>query len=205
LEIIASSNTRNQTVLNVQELLNQPVDANPHFWYSPIYVNVTLQAMYNDLVSIDPSHTSYYTQQYAALNASLAGYNGRIDEIKRDFADTKVASTESIFVYMANACNLDLVSPPAFMEAVSEGIDPSAQSIVQFDQLIQNKTIAMLVYNEQTITPQTQNIEALAKQQGIPVVGITETLQPLNDTFQAWMNAELLSIQNALNSQVLGG
>jgi zinc/manganese transport system substrate-binding protein len=161
--------------------------------------------MYNDLVSIDPSHTSYYTQQYAALNASLAEYNGRIDEIQQDFAGTKVASTESIFVYMANACNLDLVSPTAFMEAVSEGIDPSAQSIVQFDQLIQNKTIAMLVYNEQTITSQTQNIEALAKQQGIPVIPITETLQPLNDTFQEWMNAELLSIQNALNSQVLGG
>jgi len=161
--------------------------------------------MYNDLISLDPSQTSYYTQQYAALNASLARYDERIDEIRQDFASTKVASTEGIFVYLANACNLDLVSPPAFMEAVSEGIDPSAQSIVQFDQLIQNKTIAMLVYNQQTITPQTQNIEALAKQQGIPVVGITETLQPLNDSFQAWMNAELLSIQNALNSKVLGG
>ena len=59
--------------------------------------------MYQDLVSIDPTHTSYYKQQYVALNSSLAVYNGRIDEIKQQFGGVKVASTESIFVYLANA------------------------------------------------------------------------------------------------------
>ena len=136
LQLISASNTPHQIVLNVQELINQPIGANPHFWYSPTYVNDTVNAMYKDLVSIDPTNTAYYTQQYAALNASLAVYNGRIDEIKQQFGGTKVASTESIFVYLANATGLDLVSPPAFMQAVSEGNDPPAQSIVQFQQLI---------------------------------------------------------------------
>src|SRR5208283_2076066 len=130
LQLISASNTPHQIVLNVQELINQPTGANPHFWYSPTYVNDTVQAMYNDLVSIDPSHASYYKQQYAALNSSLAVYNGRIDEIKQQFGGTKVASTESIFEYLATPCGLDLVSPPAFMDAVAEGNDPPAQSIV---------------------------------------------------------------------------
>ena len=82
LQLIAASNTPHQVVLNVQELISQTIGANPHFWYSPTYVNETVKAMYQDLVSIDPSHTSYYTQQYAALNASLAVYNGRIDRDK---------------------------------------------------------------------------------------------------------------------------
>ena len=134
--------------------------------------------MYQDLVSIDPTNAAYYTQQYAALNASLAVYNGRIDEIKQQFGGTKVASTESIFVYLANATGLDLVSPPAFMQAVSEGNDPSAQSIVQFQNLITNGTVTVLVYNSQTVTPETQTIEALANQYDIPIVPITETVQP---------------------------
>ena len=71
LDIIAAENTPNQVVLNVQELINQSVDANPHFWYSPYYVNDTVAAMYKDLVKIDPTDTSYYHQQYATLNASL--------------------------------------------------------------------------------------------------------------------------------------
>ena len=204
LQLIAASDTPHQVVLNVQELIGQTVGANPHFWYSPTYVNETVNAMYQDLVSIDPSHTSYYTQQYAALNASLAVYNGRIDEIRQDFAGAKVASTESIFVYLAAACGLDLVSPPAFMEAVAEGNDPPAQSIVQFDNLITNGTIVMLVYNEQTVTPLTQSIKSLAAQYNIPIVGVTETVQPKDVAFQVWMNAELLDIQNALNQPALG-
>ncbi len=50
-------------------------------------------------------------------------------EIRDQFAGTKVASTESIFVYLANATDLDLVSPPAFMDAVAEGTDPPVQSV----------------------------------------------------------------------------
>jgi len=203
-QLIAASNTPHQVVLNVQELINQTGDANPHFWYSPTYVNETAKAMYQDLVSIDPSHASYYTQQYDALKASLAVYNGRIAEIKQQFGGVKVASTEGIFVYLANATGLDLVSPPAFMEAVSEGNDPPAQSIVQFDQLITNGTVKVLVYNAQTVTPLTQSTKALASQYNIPIVPVTETIQPPDASFQVWMNAQLIILQNALNQQVLG-
>src|SRR5271157_6500743 len=35
LHLIAASDTPHQIVLNVQELINQTVRANPHFWYSP--------------------------------------------------------------------------------------------------------------------------------------------------------------------------
>jgi zinc/manganese transport system substrate-binding protein len=203
-QLIAASNTPHQVVLNVQELINQTGDANPHFWYSPTYVNETAKAMYQDLVSIDPSHASYYTQQYDALKASLAVYNGRIAEIKQQFGGVKVASTEGIFVYLANATGLDLVSPPAFMEAVSEGNDPPAQSIVQFDQLITNGTVKVLVYNAQTVTPLTQSTKALASQYNIPIVPVTETIQPPDASFQVWMNAQLIILQNALNEQALG-
>ena len=73
-------------------------------------------------------------------------------------------------MYLANATGLDLVSPPAFMEAVAEGNDPPAQSIVQFDQLITNGTVKVLVYNAQTVTPLTQSTKALASQYNIPIV-----------------------------------
>jgi zinc/manganese transport system substrate-binding protein len=198
LRLIAASSTPNRVVLNVQELINQSVGANPHFWYSPYYVNDTVNAMYKDLVSIDPTNAAYYKQQYVALNASLEVYNARIDEIKQQFGGTKVASTESIFEYLANATGLDLVSPPAFMEAVAEGNDPPAQSIVQFQQLIQNRTVAVLVYNEQTVNPLTQSIKTQASQQNIPIVGVTETIQPPDATFQDWMNSQLIALQNAL-------
>ena len=204
LKLIAASNNPHQVVLNVASLLGKKQGDNPHFWYSPYYVNDTVNAMYSDLVSIDPADASYFTQQYASLNSSIGVYNARISEIKHQFAGTKVASTESIFEYLANATGLDLVSPPAFMEAVAEGNDPPAQSVVQFQQQIQNRTVSVLVYNAQTVTPLTQNMKAMAAAKGIPILAVTETIQPPDTTFQVWMNAELISLQNALNAQTLG-
>ena len=204
LKLIAAANNPHQTVLNVAELLGKKEGDNPHFWYSPTYVNETVKAMYSDLISIDPADTAYFTQQYATLNASLGVYNARISEIRAQFAGTKVASTESIFVYLGNATGLDVVSPPAFMDAVAEGNDPPAQSVVEFQNLLQNGNVSVLVYNAQTVNPLTQSMKALAASKGIPIVAVTETIQPPDVTFQVWMNAELIALQNALNAHALG-
>jgi zinc/manganese transport system substrate-binding protein len=207
LNIVSAENSLNQLVLNVQQLLKQPTDANPHFWYSPLFVNETVKAMYGDLLSIDPAGSSYYRRQYISLNASLwSSYMSRAAEIRNQYSGTPVAATESIFLYLANATGLRVVSPAAFMQAVAEGIDPSAQDVATFEQLIQsgNQTVHVLVYNEQTVTPLTQIIKSLATNNQIPIVGVTETMQPPDTTFQVWMGAELIALQNALNAQVLG-
>jgi zinc/manganese transport system substrate-binding protein len=201
LKLISASNNPNQKVLNVANLLGKKEGDNPHFWYSPLYVNETVYQMWSDLVSLDPADAGYYNQQYVNLTASLGVYNGRIDEIRQQFAGTEVASTESIFEYLANATGLDLVSPPAFMEAVSEGNDPPAQSVVEFQQQLQSGNVSVLVYNNQTVTPLTQNMKALAAQNNVTIVGITETIQPPHVLFQDWMNGELISLQNALNAK----
>src|SRR5437870_25103 len=206
LRLLSASNNPGQIVLNVQKLIGQPLATNPHFWYSPYYVNDTVKAMYNALVSFDSSNAAYYRQQYVTLNASLAVYNARIHKIAQQFSGAPVAATEDIFVYLANATKLNLVSPPEFMQAVAEGNDPPAQSIAQFQQLLQggNSSVRVLVFNQQTVTPLTQQIKSLAAEHQIPTVGVTETVQPPDVPFQDWMNAQLIALQNALNAQALG-
>ncbi|MGD0146519.1 MAG: zinc ABC transporter substrate-binding protein [Nitrososphaerales archaeon] len=207
LDIISAENTPNQRVLNVQELINQSMTDNPHFWYSPYYVNDTVAAMYRDLVCSAPAYTAYFHQQYANLNTSLwQEYMSLETQFKQKFGGAPVASTESIFVYMANATGLDLVSPAGFMEAVSEGNDPSAQDVATMEQLMMggNSTVRVLVYNSQTVTPLTEDIESLAAQNHIPTIGVTETMQPTKTTFQLWMGGELDEILNALNASALG-
>jgi zinc/manganese transport system substrate-binding protein len=207
LNEIAASNTPHQIVLNVQELLSLPVDTNPHFWYSPYYVNDTVRAMYKDLVNIDPANAAYYKQQYASLNSSLwTSYMHQEQLIKQQFAGIPVAATESIFVYMANATGLSIITPPAFMEAVAEGNDPAPQDIVTFENQLNggNSTVRVLVYNEQTVTPLTQSLLALAAKNEIPYIRISETIQPPNYTFQAWMQGEVGELQDALNAAALG-
>lgn len=206
LRLISAGTSPNQKVLNVADLLGKKQGDNPHLWYDPVYVNETVHAMYTDLVSIDSSDAAYFHQQYASLNASLyQTYMSREVAIKQQFGGTPVASTESMFEYMAKATGLNLVSPPSFMESVAEGNDPSAQDVATFQQQLEQKgTVKVLVFNAQTVTPLTDGIKALAAQKGIPTVAITETVQPPGVTFQDWMSAELVSLQNALAAQAVG-
>jgi zinc/manganese transport system substrate-binding protein len=200
----AGGNNPDRKVLNVGELVGVADGGNPHLWYNPAYVNQTAAQIEQDLISLDPADETYYEQNYATLQSDLAEYQNRIATIKQQYAGTEVASTESIFVYLANAAGLDLVSPPAFIDAVAEGNDPPAASVVQFENQLKSGDVKVLVYNEQTVTPLTQNMKTLAAQEGIPVIGVTETIQPPDATFQEWMNAELIDLQNALNANQLG-
>jgi zinc/manganese transport system substrate-binding protein len=61
----------------------------------------------------------------------------------------------------------------------------------------------VLVYNVQTSTNITEDLKRQATNNGIPVVGVSETLQPVDATFQEWQDAQLLTLQNALNAQAL--
>jgi zinc/manganese transport system substrate-binding protein len=203
-KLIGAGTKPNAKVLNVADLIGKKEGDNPHFWYSPDYVNQTVKQMEEDLISIDPAHTSDYEQNYANLKLALAPYQNRIATIKQQFNGTQVAATEDIFAYIADPAGLDLISPPAFTQAVAEGNDPPADSIVQFETQLKSGNVSVLVYNQQTVSPITENMKKLAAEQGIPVIGITETIQPPDVSFQDWMNAELMSLQNALNTKALG-
>lgn len=202
--LLSASPNPNRKVLVVAQLLGKKEGDNPHFWYSPDYVNQVIARMENDLIAIDPNDTAYFQAQYKTLQSSLAGYQGRIANIKKQFAGTKVAATESIFVYLAEAAGLNLISPDKFIDAVAEGNDPPVSSVVEFETQLKDHQPQVLVYNLQTVTPLTENIKKLAADSAIPTIGITETIQPPDATFQEWMNAELLMLQNALNAKALG-
>jgi zinc/manganese transport system substrate-binding protein len=209
LQLIAADGDSNQLVLNVGDLNGVSVTGgivtgNPHMWYNPVYVNHTLAAMYTDLVSIRPAATPYFQENYAALNVSLGQLYGQATAIRDQFAGTVVASTESIFVYLANFTHLNLVSPPSFMQAIAEGNDPSTQSVVQFQCQLESGHVRVMVYNLQTVTPITDNMKAIAAANNVTIVGITETIQPPGYTFQQWMGAEYLALANALNANTLG-
>ena len=210
LQLLAADGHSGQVVLNVGDLNGVSVgggilSGNPHLWYNPVYVNRTVAAMYADLVELRPSAAAIFQANYAGLNTSLGAVDAQAGLIRHDFAGTVVASTESIFAYLANYTGLDLVSPPEFMEAVAEGNDPSAQAVVQFQCQLESGKVSLLVYNEQTVTPLTTSMKALAVAHNVSLVGVTETIQPPNVSYQTWMDAELLTLQDALNAKALGG
>ena len=160
--------------------------------------------MLSNLTSIAPSLTGYFTDEYSNLTASLSTIYAEVGHIRHHFGGAVVASTESIFVYLANATDLNLVSPPAFMEAVAEGNDPPDQSQVTFQCQLESGNVQVLVFNAQTVTPITTNMKVIAQDHNVSVMSVTETIVPSTSTFQEWMGGELDSLYVALDAKHLG-
>jgi zinc/manganese transport system substrate-binding protein len=199
-KLLAANPSSHRTVLIAAGLLGKKAGDNPHFWYNPDYVARIADQITADYKSIGAADSAYFDQQRAAFTASLEPYTQRITEIKAKFSGVPVASTESIFVYMATALGLNLISPTAFMNAVSEGNDPPVAAVIEFQDQITARQARVLVYNVQTATAVTTNVKQLASLAHIPVVGVSETLQPESATFQDWQLSQLIALQSALNA-----
>jgi zinc/manganese transport system substrate-binding protein len=202
-KLLSANPSSHRTVLIAADLLGKKAGDNPHFWYSPDYVTRMADQITADYKTIDPPDAAYFDQQRAAFATALRPYTQRLAEIKAKFSGVPVGATESIFVYMASALGLNLISPTEFMNAVAEGNDPPASAVIDFQNQITGKQVKVLVYNVQTATAVTTNIKHLAALADIPVVGVSETLQPESATFQDWQLSQLLALQNALNASAL--
>jgi zinc/manganese transport system substrate-binding protein len=202
-KLLDANQSGHRRVLNVAEWLGKKAGDNPHFWYDPTYVIQVADSITAAYKSIDAGDAAYFDQQRTDFGAALKPYTARIAEIKTKFAGVAIGSTESIFVYMATALGLNLISPVEFMDAVAAGNDPPAQSVVAFQNQITAKQIRVLVYNVQTATAVTTNVKHMAAVVDIPLVGVSETLQPESVTFQDWQLAQLITLENALNSDAL--
>ena len=228
--IINASDAPGQTVVNVQKVvgISSPTAAqtingvlstvNPHLWYSPYYVNDSDHAFYDALVKIDPADQAYFKANYATLNSSLYhDYMQQEEQIKAQWGGTpygdgtakngtNVASTESIFIFMANATGLNIVTPQTFMKATAEVDDPSPSNYATFQQQLAGgpTSVACLVYNVQTVTPVTEALESEATQYHVPTTYVSETIDPPDLTFQSWMQGEVAGLQSCLTPSAPG-
>lgn len=196
----ANPNSQRKT-LTIASLLGKTNGDNPHFWYSPIYVNRAVVQMSDDLTALDPNHAAYYQQQLQKLQGKLAGYQGEITAIKHAYGGAKIAATEDIVEYTTQAAGLNLISPESFMQAAAEGNSPSASSVATFENQLQSGEPKVLMYNSQTTSKLTENMKKMAQARNIPVVGVTEITQPANATFESWMDAQITALQQALSKE----
>ncbi|HUZ35606.1 MAG TPA: zinc ABC transporter substrate-binding protein [Streptosporangiaceae bacterium] len=197
--LAGASPNPHRRVLSIGALLGKHPGDNPHLWYDPGYVTAAENRIEACYKALDPRDAAYFTARRAATDAAFAGVRARLAEIRRQDAGKPIASTESIVVYLARYLGLRVISPPAFMNAVSQGNEPPAASVAQFERQLATHQADVLVYNEQTATAVTTSMRELAIRYHIPVVGITETIQPPRASFQRWFGAELAALRHALS------
>ncbi|MEX2462362.1 MAG: zinc ABC transporter substrate-binding protein [Paenibacillaceae bacterium] len=196
--IDASGDVKNKTVIAVaSDVMGKKEGDNEHQWYNPETFPKYAKDLAEKLGQIDPDHVATYTKQADAYMATLTPLIDLVKEL-RQATTVPIAVSEPIFDYMAEALNLNVIDKK-FEMAAEKGIDPSPANVAQLQDDIKAKKIKMFVNNIQSSSPIIENMITLSKENGIPIIEVTETL-PKDKTYIQWMMDILIQIKAALQS-----
>ena len=190
-------------VIVVQNLLGLPDSTpNPHLWYQPGTMAAVADAIAAGLAALQPWHAAYFKANAATFISSLTAWTRALAAFKTAHPGTPVAATEPVADYMLQAAGADNLTPVAFQLDIMNGTDPSAQDAATERSLLTGRKVKVLVYNQQVTDSLTQLLIQLARQHGIPVVGVYETMPAPGYDYQSWMLAEAQALSKAVASQI---
>jgi zinc/manganese transport system substrate-binding protein len=159
--------------------------ANEHVFYDPATAKAVATQIADRLANADAAHAEVY-------RANAVEFGKRADEIlqiERAISQTHpgaaVAATEPVAHYLLVNAGITDRTPEGFSSAIEEDADPAPADLAAMLDLINTHQVSALMFNPQTQTAVTKQIEDAAQRASIPVVAVTETL-PEGTDYLTW-------------------
>ncbi|MCV7445296.1 ABC transporter substrate-binding protein [Mycobacterium paraense] len=195
---LAAGSAGGARIVSAAAVTKTPVGANPHLWYLPSAVTAVADAVTAELSRIEPQASTYFSQRRSEFTAAIGPYTGLIDKIKAGAAGKSYAATETVFDYQAQSLGLVNKTPAGYQRASANETDPSPADIDAFRGELAGRRVDVLIYNTQTEGSIPAEIRSAAEQSGVPVVNVTETVPPGQNSFEGWQYAQLSALGKAL-------
>ena len=195
-QMLANVNKTNVFIINVADLVGVKSGQNPHLWYKPETFPKLAQILAEKLIQLDPQNK---VQIQANLKQFLGEHNQvtqAIQQTKLKYAGTQVTATEPVYGYMADAMGLKMQGLD-FQWKIMNDSEPTPKMIASYQELLTAKKVKVLFYNSQVSDSITKNMQNLAVQNSIQIVGVTETM-PQNMTVNAWLLSGIRTTNSAL-------
>jgi zinc/manganese transport system substrate-binding protein len=195
-ELLRVTAAPGRVVIVAADLAHKTAGDNPHLWYDPSTMPAVAAALAAALGTIDGAHKDDYAARLKAFLAFLAPLDEKIAVMRAKYSGAPVTATEPVFGDMAAALGL-VMRNASFQLAVMNNTEPSARALAQFEDDLKNHKVRAMFYNTQASDRLVQRLVALARADGVAVVGVTETCPP-GLSYQAWMLRELDATAKAL-------
>jgi zinc/manganese transport system substrate-binding protein len=198
-KIEAAAPNSGRKVIDVQHLLGLPDSTpNPHLWYKPSTMPAVAKAIAADLSALQPAHKAYFAAKAAAFDRSLQPWYRAIAQFRVRYPGTPVATTEPVGDYLLQSAGTRNLTPFAFQANIMNGVDPAPQYVSLTSGLFSAHKVKVFLYNQQVTDSLTASFLAAAHRDGIPVVGVYETMPEPGYDYQSWMMAETAALQRAV-------
>jgi zinc/manganese transport system substrate-binding protein len=197
--LVGASPRSDRQVVNVQSLLGLADGVNPHVWYDPATMPKVARAVADSLEKLAPASKSTIEANLKTYLDSLAPLTDKIAELESRYPNMPVAFTEPVPGYLVAALGWQSLTPEGFAKAIEDGTDPAPADVATLQDLLTGHMVKILLYNSQATSPTTEAIKGLAQSSGVPVVGVSETIPKIGESFVDWQVAQLNAIESALS------
>ena len=198
-KLLSASRASGRVTIEVAKLVGKKAGDNPHLWYDPATMPAVAKALAAQLAKLDPEHRSDYEARRDAFVTSLKPVDDKIAALRQQYGGVSITATEPVAGYMAEAIKLKMRNP-RFQLAIMNNTEPSASEIAAFQKDLKSRAVKVLLYNSQTSEELTEKMRAIAKEYGVPIVGVTET-EPEGKKYQDWMLSELEALETGLSGK----
>jgi zinc/manganese transport system substrate-binding protein len=198
-KLIGAHQSLGREEIRVSKLTGRKAGDNPHLWYDPAAMKAAARALAAELGAVDPAHKADYEQGEMKFIDSLKPLDDKIATMRDSYAGQPVAASEPVFGYQAALIGLK-VRDEKYALAIQNNAEPTPSEVAGFENDLKGKKVKAMLYNAQASEPAVARLVELAKANGIPVVGVSET-EPRGSTYQEWMMGQL----NALDRALAGG
>lgn len=197
--LVQAAPRSNRVVVSIADALGvSGTDVNPHLWYDVSRLPEVVEAISSGLVKVNPAHQEDYRRGEQRVLESLRPLQEALATLDRLHAGSRVAATEPVADYLLRAAGLVDLTPEAFTSAIENGSEPTPQAVATTRALLTDRAVKVLIYNLQTEDKITIELKNLAESNGIPVVGVTETMPP-GMHMQAWQLDQIKALTQALS------
>ncbi len=199
--MITSAKNESAIRLNAVDISGKqaPADGalNEHVWYDFPTVQKVIDQIESTYSQVDTKDAALFAGNADALKGKIAAMERQEADLKTKYTGVGASITEPVPLYMLESIGLVNKTPAGFSKAVEEGTDVAPSVLQETLALYSDHAVKLLAYNEQATGPQTKAALTAAKNNGIAVVPLSETL-PNGKDYVGWMSDNLNAISAAL-------
>ena len=196
-KLLAAHKSPGRREILAANLAHKKAGDNPHLWYNPATVRAVANALMVDLGVVDPAHRADYQKAGTEFLATLDPLDAKIADMRKKYTGAPVTASEPVFGYMADLLGLKMHNEK-FALAVMNNTEPSASDVAAFENDLKGHKVKVMLYNAQASEPAVARLVQIAKDEKIPVVGVSET-EPADTNYVQWMTKQLDALDKALS------
>jgi len=194
------SSHRNVQAVDAYSLLSSsvPQPANEHVFYDLETVKAVAQQIADRLSQSDAEHSEAYktnADKFAQQADTIAAAERAIGA---SHPGATVVATEPVAHYLLVNSGIVDKTPEGFTKSIEEDTDPSPADLAAVLDLLKNRQVSALVYNTQTQTDVTKQIQDAANQASVPIITVTETL-PAGTDYLTWQRQTVDQLASQLD------